>query len=334
MTVLTESGTTSMNVMLANSDAETNLDLVVHARRMLTQDIVALDLRAADGASLPTWSPGAHVEMDLANGLSRQYSLCGDPADRTTWTIAVLREPNSRGGSDYVHDNLPAGTVVACKGPRNNFPLESASTYKFVAGGIGVTPILPMIRVVEAAGLPWTLLYGGRSLGSMAFQDELVRYGDKVTLHPQDTHGLLDLATELSGPTDGGAVYCCGPEPLLAAIESTCEPHWPTGALHVERFRADLPDLAEARPIEVELAQSGLSFTVPSDRTILSVLTEAGIEVDASCEEGTCGTCEVLVLDGTPEHHDVVLTEGERESGECMMICVSRAKSAHLKLDL
>uniref|UniRef100_UPI003F65BC6F PDR/VanB family oxidoreductase n=1 Tax=Rhodococcus opacus TaxID=37919 RepID=UPI003F65BC6F len=320
--------------MLTANDNEVDLDLVVHARRMLTPDIVALELRANDGALLPSWSPGAHVEMNLDNGLARQYSLCGDPADRQTWTVAVLREPDSRGGSDYIHDNLPAGTSVESRGPRNNFPLEPAGAYRFVAGGIGITPMLPMIAAAEASGIPWTLLYGGRSLESMAFREELARYGDKVRIHPQDTHGLLDLATELADPALGTAIYCCGPEPLLAAIENHCESTWPAGALHVERFRADLPDLTHARPIEVELAQSGITLTVPTDKTILEVLTEAGVEVDASCEEGTCGTCEVRVLEGTPEHHDVVLTESERESGECMMICVSRAKSKCLKLDL
>ncbi|MDV7353510.1 PDR/VanB family oxidoreductase [Rhodococcus oxybenzonivorans] len=320
--------------MLTTNDTEVDLDLVVHARRMLTPDIVALDLRANDGALLPYWSPGAHVEMNLGNGLSRQYSLCGDPADRQTWTVAVLREPSSRGGSDYIHDNLPTGTSVKSRGPRNNFPLEPASEYRFVAGGIGITPMLPMIRAAEVSGTPWTLLYGGRSLESMAFRDELSNYGDKVTFHPQDTHGLLPLATDLADPTPGAAVYCCGPEPLLVAIENLCESSWPAGALHVERFRADLPDLADAREIEVELAQSGMTLTVPPDKTILEVLTDAGVTVDASCEEGTCGTCEVVVLEGTPEHHDVVLTESERESGECMMICVSRAKGRCLKLDV
>jgi ferredoxin-NADP reductase len=316
------------------NDTETALDLIVGNRRMLTADIVALDLTSDSGAPLPGWAPGAHVEMTLDNGLIRQYSLCGDPADQQRWTIAVLREPDSRGGSRYIHDELNDGTKLACRGPRNNFPLEPAGAYKFVAGGIGITPILPMLRAAEASGTPWTLLYGGRSLGSMAFRDELAAYGDKVSFHPQDTHGLLDLAGELAVPEPDIGVYCCGPEPLLAAIETHCQTFWPAGALHVERFRAELPDLTGARPIEVELAQSGLTLTVPADRTILEVVREAGIEVDASCEEGTCGTCEVMVLDGTPEHHDVVLTEGERASGECMMICVSRAKGACLTLDL
>jgi ferredoxin-NADP reductase len=320
--------------MTKQNDYEVDLDLVVSDRRMLTADIVALDLIRVDGAELPPWNPGAHVEMQLDNGLARQYSLCSAPADRRTWTVAVLREPNSRGGSDFIHDELRVESKLKCRGPRNNFPLEPATAYRFVAGGIGITPILPMIRAAEASATPWTLLYGGRSLESMAFTQLLTAYGDKVTLHPRDTHGLLDLATELAEPVAGQSVYCCGPEPLLAAVEDQCHQKWPGGALHVERFRADLPDLSGARSIEVELAQSGSKLTVPPDKSILQVLTEAGIEVDASCEEGTCGTCEVMVLEGIPEHHDVVLSEGERQSGSCMMICVSRAKTPCLKLDL
>jgi ferredoxin-NADP reductase len=320
--------------MTNHNDFEIDLDLVVSDRRMLTPDVVALDLRSVDGADLPVWSAGAHLELHLDNGLSRQYSLCGDPADRRTWTVAVLREPDSRGGSSYIHDELRARIKVRGRGPRNNFALDPAEGYRFVAGGIGITPILPMIRAAEASGTPWTLLYGGRSLASMAFRDELAAYGDRVTLAPQDTCGLLDLATALAEPMPGQAVYGCGPEPLLTAIEDHCDTHWPEGALHVERFRADLPDLAGAQPIEVELAQSGRTFTVPHDQSILQVLLDAGIDADASCEEGTCGTCEVMVLDGVPEHHDVVLTESERQAGDCMMICVSRAKTRCLKLDL
>lgn len=315
-------------------DVETDLSLVVQGRTMLTPDIVLLELVSASGVTLPPWSPGAHMEMQLGNGLSRQYSLCGDTSDRTVWKVAVLRERESRGGSAYVHDDLHEGEKVQCRGPRNNFTLEDADEFTFVAGGIGITPMLPMIAVVEASGKPWTLLYGGRSRESMAFLDDLTQYGDRVTIHPQDTHGLLDLMGTLSNPRQRAGVYCCGPEPLLDAIERTCESRWPDGSLHVERFRGEAPDLSDARPIDVELVQSGRTIVVPADRTILSVLTDEGIEVDASCEEGTCGTCEVAVLGGVPEHKDSVLTDGEREAGDVMLLCVSRARGTCLKLDL
>jgi len=315
-------------------DVEVELKLVVTKKVSATPDVVILELQKADGTQLPLWSPGAHIDLVLDNGLVRQYSLCGDPADRTTWTLAVLKEPESRGGSAYIHDELRPDTVITVRGPRNNFVFVPYRSYKFVAGGIGITPILPMIRAAEASGAPWTLLYGGRTLESMSFRDELSTYGDRVTFHPQDTMGLLDLATELAEPTEDVGIYCCGPEPLLNAIEQQCESTWPEGALHVERFRNDAPDLDGARPIEVELAQSGKTITVPADQSILEALLDHGIDMDMSCEEGTCGTCETIVLEGEPEHHDVVLTQREKESCEMMMVCVSRAKGSCLKLDL
>lgn len=334
MTVI-EIATTEMGIDHdENVDIEVELDLVTSAKRPVATGVVILEFQRADGADLPPWSAGAHVELLLEDGLARQYSLCSDPSDRATWAVAVLREPESRGGSSYIHDTLRPGTVVKARGPRNNFTLTPAKSYKFVAGGIGITPMLPMIRAAERAGAQWTLLYGGRALDSMAFRDELAGYGDRVTFHPQDTHGHLDLAGELADPADGAQVYCCGPEPLLDAIEQLCGSSWPDGALHVERFRNEAPDLEGARPIEVELAQSGQTLTVPADRSVLEVLVDNGIDIDASCEEGTCGTCEVEVLEGQPEHHDVVLTKSEKESCEMMMVCVSRAKGKCLKLDL
>lgn len=334
MTVI-EIATTDMSIFhdeIVNTEVE--LDLVLSAKRLVAKGVVILEFQRPDGAQLPPWSAGAHVELQLEGGFARQYSLCSDPADRTTWAVAVLREPESRGGSAYIHDTLQPGTIVQARGPRNNFPLAPAKSYKFVAGGIGVTPMLPMIRAAEHAGAQWTLLYGGRTLDSMAFCDELSEYGSRVTFHPQDTHGLLNLAGELADPAEGAQIYCCGPEPLLNAIEQLCESTWPEGALHVERFRHEAHDLEGAQPIEVELAQSGQTITVPADRSILEVLIDNGIDIDASCEEGTCGTCEVVVLEGEPEHHDVVLTKSEKESCEMMMVCVSRAKGKCLKLDL
>lgn len=334
MTVI-EIATTEMDIDHdAAVDNEVDLDLVVSAKRPVAPGVLVLELQQPDGSELPPWSAGAHVELLLENGLARQYSLCSDPDDRTAWSVAVLREPESRGGSSYIHDTLQPGTVVKAHGPRNHFALTPAKSYKFVAGGIGITPMMPMIRAAERAGAQWTLLYGGRTLDSMAFRDELSQYGDRVTFHPQDTHGLLDLAGELADPAEGAQVYCCGPEPLLNAIEQLCGSTWPDGALHIERFRHEAHDLEGARPIEVELAQSGQTITVPADRSILEVLVDNGIDIDASCEEGTCGTCEVVVLDGEPEHHDVVLTKSEKESCEMMMVCVSRAKGTCLKLDL
>ena len=191
-----------------------------------------------------------------------------------------------------------------------------------------------MIAAAQAAAADWHLLYGGRQRGSMAFLDELARYGDRVTVAPQDETGLLDLDTFLGSPRPDTLVYCCGPEPLLAAVEERCRA-WPPRSLRVERFSArplTAPVLAEA--FEVELARSQVSLTVPPDRSILDVVEEAGIGVLSSCAEGTCGTCETAVLDGLPDHRDSVLTEDERRAGDCMMICVSRSCTARLVLNL
>lgn len=310
--------------------------VVVDAREPLADGVVGLVLRDADGAELPAWTPGAHIDLELgpAHGqrLVRQYSLCGDPADRRAWRIAVLREPGSRGGSSYVHERLAAGATLRVDGPRNHFPLLDAAGYLFVAGGIGITPLLPMIAAADAAGRPWRLVYGGRRRASMAFLDRLDGYGDRVSVRPQDETGLLDLDPLLAAPEPGVLVYCCGPEPLLAAVESRCA-GWPAGSLRVERF-APRPGEFTDGDFEVELARSGCVVPVPAGVPILRAVRSAGVEVLSSCEEGTCGTCETGVLAGRVEHRDSVLTDAEREAGDVMMICVSRALDARLVLDL
>ncbi|MEY9854872.1 ferredoxin-NADP reductase [Catenulispora sp. GAS73] len=308
--------------------------LVVAGRRDEAEGVVSLTLRRADGSALPSWLPGAHVDLVLGNGLERQYSLCGDPSDAGSWRVAVLREPEGRGGSQYVHTWLSVGSRVLARGPRNHFELRPADRYWFVAGGIGITPILPMLAAAEAAGAQWSLLYGGRSRSSMAFVDELARYGDRVVLRPQDRHGLLDLASHLGAPRPGTRIYCCGPGGLLDAVEAYCRAAgWPEP--HVERFepKADAAVGGERR-FEIELSRTGRTLGVPADASILDVVRAAGVPVLYSCTEGTCGTCETDVLDGVPDHRDSVLTAAERAAGDTMMICVSRARTERLVLDL
>ncbi|WP_328877985.1 PDR/VanB family oxidoreductase [Streptomyces sp. NBC_00299] len=305
-------------------------ELVVARREFAADGVLALTLRHPLGEQLPAWEPGAHIDVVLGPELERQYSLCGDPADRTAWRIAVLREPDGRGGSAHVHEQVGQGHKVRVRGPRNHFRLEPASRYVFVAGGIGITPILPMLAAAEAAGAAWTLLYGGRTRQSMAFAEELGPYGERVTVAPQDESGLLDLASVLDDLPTGTLVYCCGPGPLLDAVEARC----PSEVLRVERFQAKEQPVGEDGEFDVELAQSGLTLTVAPGVSVLDTVRAAGIEVLFSCTEGTCGTCETDVLDGTPEHRDSVLTREEQESGETMMICVSRCRGKRLVLDL
>ncbi|MGI3200744.1 PDR/VanB family oxidoreductase [Streptomyces sp. GLT-R25] len=308
-------------------------ELVVERRDLAAEGVLALTLRHPLGEELPAWEPGAHIDVVLGPDLERQYSLCGDPADRHSWRVAVLREPDGRGGSAHVHGQLEAGGKVRVRGPRNHFALQPSPRYRFVAGGIGITPILPMLAEAEAAGAEWTLLYGGRTRNSMAFVEELSIYGDKVRIAPQDEAGLLDLAAELGTPQPGTLVYCCGPGPLLDAVEERCA-QWPKGSLHVERFQPKVQETGADTEFEVVLERSGRTLTVPADVSVLDTVRSAGVEVLFSCTEGTCGTCETDVLEGTPDHRDSVLTDEERETGETMLICVSRCRGKRLVLDL
>ena len=322
----------STTLTVAAREFET--DVRVEGKQIVADGVVALTLRDVDGDPLPKWEPGAHVDLVIPGVHTRQYSLCGDPEDRHTWRLGILRDPNGSGASLHVHDRLEAGDVVRVRGPRNNFPLVGSRRYLFIAGGIGITPILPMIAAAEAAGAEWELVYGGRRRASMAFLDELAGYGDRVSVRPQDETGLLDLDGLLGAPRPDTGVYCCGPEPLLAAVEQRCT-GWPRGSLHVERFAAKpLTEPVLSSAFEVHLARSDLTVTVPPDRSVLSVVEDAGVGVLSSCAEGTCGTCETPVLEGVPDHRDSVLDEDAREANDCMMICVSRACTPRLVLDL
>ena len=310
-------------------------DLVVEAAEIVADDVVSLTLVDADGDTLPPWTPGAHVDLMLGEDLIRQYSLCSAPSDSRTIRVGVLRSPDSRGGSVFIHEKLAPGAKVRVRGPRNHFPLVSAARYLFIAGGIGITPLLPMLAEVSAAGAEWRLVYGGRTRPSMAFLDELVQYGDRVKLAPQDEVGLLDLDGLLGQPDDQTLVYCCGPEALLAAVEQRCAA-WPTGALHLERFAAKATAVPAGgeRSFELTLARTGVTVTVPPDRSVFDVVQEAGVSVLGSCHEGICGTCEQIVLDGDVDHRDSILSEDEQAANDTMMICVSRCRSDRLTLDL
>ena len=296
--------------------------------------VLSLTVRGCDGAELPTWSPGAHADLILSDDLERQYSLCGLPDERNSWMFAVLREPQGRGGSAFVHGQVAAGDRLSVRGPRNHFPLVDAAEYLFVAGGIGVTPILPMIREVSKTGRSWRMLYGGRSRASMAFLSELSEYGDRITIAPEDETGLLDLSSFLIDQSAGTAVYCCGPTALLDAVEAMSI-EWQTGTLHVERFAPKVGALEGTNSeFKVVLEQTGTTIAVAADQTIVEALEQAGLDVDTSCREGTCGTCETTVLEGLPDHRDSVLSASEQARNDVMMICCSRALSETLVLDL
>lgn len=310
-------------------------DLTIAELRSAAEGVVSLELRASNGSDLPVWQPGAHIDVLLPSGIVRQYSLCGDPSQRDSWRIGVLREPSSRGGSSYIHEQLRQGDTLTVAGPRNNFRLVEAERYLFIAGGIGITPMLPMIRSAAAQGKPWTLLYGGRSRRSMAFLDEIAGLaGGETHIVPQDEMGLLDLQKFLGQHQPDTLVYCCGPGPLIDAVEAKCQV-WRAGALHLERFApSDRAAKKEKGSFEVELARSGQRLVIPPYRSILDVLKENGCQVTNSCCAGICGTCLVKVLSGVPDHNDDVLSIEDQEAGEVMLVCVSRSKSELLVLDL
>jgi ferredoxin-NADP reductase len=330
---------------------EHEADLVVTGAEVAAEDVIAVTLADPDGAALPGWTPGAHVDLLLGPDLVRQYSLCSSPSDSRSIRLGVLRAPDSRGGSAQVHEHLVPGATVRVRGPRNHFPLVGAVRYLFIAGGIGITPLLPMIAEATAAGADWRLVYGGRSRASMAFMGELAGYGNRVRLVPQDEAGLPDLDLLLGSPRPDMLVYCCGPEGLLSAVEQRCA-GWPDGSLHLERFAAKAagaggggsadgeigPDgETGARPdreFELVLARSGLTLPVPPGRSIFDAVQDAGVSVLGSCHEGICGTCEQVVLAGEVDHRDSVLSAQEQASNEMMMICVSRSRSDRLTLDL
>ncbi|GAA3681288.1 PDR/VanB family oxidoreductase [Nocardioides ginsengisoli] len=314
---------------------EFEADLTVVSAVEAAADVVTLTLAAQDGSALPPWTPGAHIDLVLGDDLVRQYSLCGSPADSGQWRIGVLRAPDSRGGSKAVHAELSAGATVKVRGPRNHFPMVASPRYLFLAGGIGITPMLPMIAEAEASGADWRLVYGGRSRSSMAFLDELAAYGDRVTLLPQDEAGLPDLDALLGVAAEDTLVYTCGPTGLLDAVEERCAAAWPAGSLHLERFAAKAPaDAGDDTSFELVLQRSGLTLSVPADKSVFEVCREAGVSVVGSCLEGVCGTCETEVVEGDVDHRDSILNDEEKESNEFMMICVSRCRSDRLTLDL
>jgi ferredoxin-NADP reductase len=288
----------------------------------VADDVVALTLRGAAGPLAP-WTPGAHIDLSLPNWLIRQYSLYGDPADRERYRVAVRHEPLSRGGSEYVHRFLRAGRALDVSLPRNNFPLVPAREYLFLAGGIGITPILPMLRAAADAGATATLVYAGRSAATMPFAAEL-RSRPRVRVVATDEQGRPDLAALAAETSPHALVYCCGPASMIAAAEAV----FPAGRLHVERFQPVVRTYPPNTAFDVVCARSGRTVQVAPDESLLDALTYAGHPVPSGCREGVCGSCELTVLDGEPEHRDDIGAPAGR-----MYACVSRARSPRLVVD-
>ncbi len=316
-----------------SADEVDAIQVVVSSRNAIADNIVQIELERADGGVLPEWTPGAHIDVHLP-AMVRQYSLCGRPESRDRYVIAILKQQDGRGGSDYMHDRLEVGTTLTISTPRNHFELVDAAGYCFVAGGIGITPILSMIRSVVSRGRPWRLIYGGRTVRSMAFREALSEHWAAVEIAPEDEFGQLDLQSIVEHLPPDHALYCCGPEGLLAAIERTM-PAAELERLHVERFaKASEVHKPDDVTFTVECHESGVKVLVPAGVTILDALIEAGIDASFDCCEGTCGTCGLDVLDGMADHRDSILSPYERKVATIIFPCVSRSVTRELVLDV
>ena len=320
--------------------ADAAIDVRVAAVRQLSEDIRCFELRRPDGQPLPAFTPGAHVDLHLAPGVVRQYSLCNGPGEHDHYLIAVKREPASRGGSAALHERVQAGDVLRLTGPRNHFELaEDASEHLLLAGGIGVTPLLSMARHLKQDGRRFRLKYFTRSPAHTAFHDEL---GARDWAGEVDFHYAVEperlrayLHSVLDHPPAGGHVYVCGPRPFMEMVIDIASRAYAKGAVHFEYFSAD--PAAQAGPrsgFTVRCARSDKAFEVPEGETIVNVLSRNGVHVEIMCEQGVCGTCLTGVLQGRPDHRDSYLTDEERVANDKILVCCSRSHDPLLVLDL
>lgn len=329
--------------------------LRVHALAYEADGVVSVTFTDPEGAALPAWEAGAHVDVHLSRGLVRQYSLCGSHTDPQSWTVGVRLDERGRGGSRFVHEELRVGSLVQVTGPRQNFGLVPAEAYVFVAGGIGITPMLPMVESARIAGIPFTLHYAGRSRARMPFLERIRQCGAPVTLYCSDEGDRLDLGDVLGSLSPRTVVYCCGPQGMLLQAASLLdgtqlvteqfaptvidlypaeEPAMPGAGKAAEQERGAGPENGHA--FEVQLGNNGAVIPVGAGQSVLDALDAAGVDVPWSCREGTCATCETGVLEGSLEHRDNILSDDEKAAGDVFFPCVSRACSGcpRLVLDL
>ncbi|QPF87269.1 oxidoreductase [Bradyrhizobium genosp. L] len=319
--------------------AEPLLELRVKRISYEAESINSYELVSPTGSDLAAFTAGSHIDLHLSGGMIRSYSLVNDQRERHRYLIAVNKDAKGRGGSRLVHDTLRVGDIIAVSPPRNNFALhEDAELTVLVAGGIGITPLLSMIRRLETLGRAWKLFYAARTQAAAAFIDELsaLRPNVHANLHldfdDQRSGGVFDLAGIVNNTPAHAHLYCCGPVPMLAAFEAATADR-PTGHVHVEYFQAREAPATDGG-FEVRLARSGRTIAIRPGKTILDALLEAGIAANYACTEGVCGTCETRVIDGIPDHRDQFLSKDEQAANTSIMICCSGSKSRSLVLDL
>jgi len=314
------------------TDINDAIKMKVAQRRNLTAGITEFTLVPSDGEVLPEYGPGAHVTVKTPSGAMRRYSLVGSGEQPDKYVIAVKREPESRGGSQSMHEDASEGTELLVEPPENEFELKSAPKYLLIAGGIGVTPIYAMANKLAEEGKPFNIIYCTRSPEDTAYLDEMKQaFGSKLKIHHDegDPEKIYDFWDHFAEPQNMH-VYCCGPKPLMEEIKSISG-HWPEGRINFEDFKpveVIRPDDVE---FEVELAKSGKTITVPADRSILEAIRDSGLPTVSSCESGTCGTCKTKLIAGDVDHRDMVLMDEEKD--DHIMICVSRARSGNLVID-
>ena len=312
------------------------MPVVVKRKWQSADGVIGFELTARDG-HLPTFQPGAHIDVHLPNGLIRQYSITNGPGDLMSYVIGVKAESASKGGSKVLVETVREGDVLAISEPRNNFPLRRDATRTvLIAGGIGITPLLSMARFLDKSSLPYELHYFVRSGESLAFRSELEALHGKIVLHIGVARAEIatTIATALGDWSRAQHVYVCGPSAMLETVRTTAAAQgWPDEAIHFEYFKNDKV-IDDSSSFEVELARSAMTLHIPSGKTILEVMREAGLTVPSSCEQGACGTCLCTVIEGEVDHQDVYLNDSEKAANTAMMTCVSRAKSARLVLDL
>lgn len=317
------------NVLLtAPEDSRDKRSMVVQAVTASAKDVVSIRLIPVGGGRVAWWDAGSHITLHLPDGRERQYSLCGDPTDRSGYDIAVLDTHGADAASTWIHRNIRVGSIITVSGPRNHFPMVPSQEYLFIAGGIGITPIRAMIESVPA-GRKWKLIYLGKERSAMAFVEELQQKHPKnISIHESAKDGRLNIASLLG--KSNADVFCCGPEALMSDVEASL----PASRAHLERFSPVAREIeGGAKPMVVRLASTGRKVTVDADQTVLDALTQAGIAVDSSCGRGVCGACELRVVEGEPAHLDSVMPDELKDEMQVFYPCVSRSKTEEITVD-
>lgn len=314
------------------------LNVRVQQRQLAAPDILLLTLESLDGSPLPAFDAGAHIDLELPNGIVRQYSLCSSPYELSRYALGILLEPESRGGSRSAHQDIKEGDIVRISQPRNLFALVPSKHAMLMAGGIGVTPMLAMVDHLHAEGASFELHYCVRTLQRAAFLTEMCAspYADKITVHFEDQpETALDVGALFATPDPGTHIYICGPGGFIDYVVGSAEKNgWASSNIHLERFNSSPIDHSGDKAFDIIIADTGATLTVEADETAIAAMARHGLSIPVSCEQGICGTCLLSVIDGTPDHRDMYLSDQERAANDSFLPCCSRAHTSSLTIQL